>query len=150
MSAPNAKTHMVRRMGVALAVCAAVPVVLFAVLAAYFVATSASESLEQRHARTSSLYSVILRSKLSAAETLVQTLTDSDVGFDGSSLKQDVANSRAFKSVVVVDRDGLLAGGETTLRPSPGAVAGAGDRSDRGHAGHARPASSPRFSWRGR
>jgi diguanylate cyclase (GGDEF)-like protein len=119
MSAPNAKTHMVRRMGVALAFCAAVPVVLFAVVAAYFVATSASESLEQRHARTSSLYSVILRSKLSAAETLVQTLTDSDVGFDGSSLKQDVANSRAFKSVVLVDRDGLLAGGETTLRPTP-------------------------------
>src|SRR6185437_7886087 len=76
-------------------------------------------SLEQRYSRASSLYSVILRSKLSAAETIVQTLTDRDVGYDGASLKQEIANSRAFKSVVVVDRDGLLAGGQTILRPSP-------------------------------
>ena len=131
MSAPSAKTPTFGRtlqsirgkvatpMSVALAICAIVPVVLFAMVASYYVASASSASLEQRYSRTSSLYSVILRSKLSAAETIVQTLTDRDVGHDGASLKQEIANSRAFKSVVVVDRDGLLAGGETTLRPSP-------------------------------
>jgi len=106
-------------MSVALALCAVVPAVLFAILASYYVASTSSEALEQRYSRASSLYSVILRSKLSAAETIVQTLTNRDVGYDGALLKQAIANSRAFKSVVVVDRDGLLAGGETTLRPSP-------------------------------
>ena len=130
MSAPNAKTRLFgrmpqsfrgrgpTRMGVALAICAIVPAMFFAVLASYYIAATASGALEQRYARASSLYSVILRSKLSTAETIVQTLTDRDVGYDGASLKQDIANSRAFKSVVVVDRDGLLAGGEATLRPS--------------------------------
>ena len=93
-------------MGVALAICAIVPAMFFAVLASYYIAATASGALEQRYARASSLYSVILRSKLSNAETIVQTLTDRDVGYDGASLKQDIANSRAFKSVVVVDRDG--------------------------------------------
>src|SRR6516162_9800296 len=118
MSAPNAKTHRVGRMGVALAICATVPAVLLAIAAAYIAARTAAQTLEQRYSRTSSLYSVILRAKLGAAETIVQTLTDRDGGFDGASLKQAIANSPAFKSVVVVDRDGLLPGGETTLRPS--------------------------------
>ncbi len=117
MGVASTKTNMVRRMGMALAVCAAVPVLLFAVSAARFVGSTAQESIDQRYSRVSSLYAVIIRSKIGAAETIVQTLTDRDVGYDGSSLKQEVANSRAFKSVVVVDRDGLLAGGETALRP---------------------------------
>src|SRR6202044_4155722 len=58
------------------------------------------------------------KSRLGAAETIVLTLTAGDVGYDGAALKRQVANSSAFKSVVVVDRDGVLAGGETTLRPS--------------------------------
>ena len=109
---------MVRRMGVALAVCATVPVVLFAFAAARVIASKATEAIELRYSRASSLYAVVIRSKIGAAESIVQTLTDRDVGYDGSVLKQEVANSRAFKSVVVVERDGLLAGGETALRPS--------------------------------
>jgi diguanylate cyclase (GGDEF)-like protein len=119
MSAPNVRTHMAGRMAVALAVCAAVPAVLFAIAAGYHTASTAADALQQRYARTSSFYSVILRSKLGATQTLLETLTGRDVGYDGSSLKQQVANSRAFKSVVVATRDGLLAGGEATLRPSP-------------------------------
>lgn len=121
MSAPNRKKRLfgqMPHMGVVLALCATVPVVLFAVLASYYIASTATDALEQRYSRASSLYAVILRSKLSTAETIVQTLTDRDVGSGGASLKHDIANSRAFKSVVVVDRDGLLAGGEATLRPS--------------------------------
>ncbi len=118
MSALNAKPRMLGRIGTLLGVCAAVPVVLFALAAACFVASSESKSLEQRYARASSLYSVVLRSKLSAAETIVETLTDREVGYDGSQLRQEVADSRAFKSVVIADRDGRLAGGETALRPS--------------------------------
>ena len=118
MGAPNVKTHMLGQMAVALAVCAAVPAVLFAIVAAYYVASTATETVQQRYLRAGSFYSVILRSKLGAAETLVETLTGRDVGYDGAALKQEVANSRAFKSVVVATRNGLLAGGETTLRPS--------------------------------
>ncbi len=118
MSTPDARTPMVRRMGMALAVCAAVPVLLFAFAAAQLTASKAADSIEQRYSRASSLYGVIIRTKIGSAETIVQTLTDRDVGYDGSALKQEVANSRAFKSVVVVDRNGLLAGGETALRPS--------------------------------
>ncbi len=114
----DAKIPMVRRMGLALALCAAVPVVLFAIAAARLVGSTAADTIEQRYGRASSLYAVVLRSKLGAAGSIVQTLTDRDVDYDGSSLKQKAANSPAFKSVVVVDRDGLLAGGETALRPS--------------------------------
>ena len=78
-------------MSVALAICAIVPVVLFAIVASYYLASTSSASLEQQYSRASSLYSVILRSKLSAAETIVQTLTDRDVGYDGASLKQEIA-----------------------------------------------------------
>jgi diguanylate cyclase (GGDEF)-like protein len=110
---------MLRRMAVVLAICATLPAVLFAVVASYYIGATASQALEQRYSRVSSLYSVILRSKLSAAETIVQTLTDRDAADDGASLKREIANSRAFKSVVITDRDGLLPGGRSTLRPGP-------------------------------
>jgi len=41
MSAAHAKTHMVSRIGLALAICATVPVLLFAIVAAHLVATTA-------------------------------------------------------------------------------------------------------------
>ena len=77
-------------------------------------------SVERRLTGVSQAYARSLRSRLGAAETIVQTLTARDVGYDGSALKQQIVNSRAFKSAVVVDRDGLLAGGDPPrLRPSP-------------------------------
>ncbi len=119
MVATTTKNRMLKRMGVVLALCAAVPVVLFAILIARHENATAAAAAEQRFTRVSGLYAEILRSRVGAAETIVQTLTARDIGYDGSSLRQEVSNSRAFKSVVLVDRDGLLAGGEATLRPSP-------------------------------
>jgi len=100
-------------------VCAALPALLLAVLFARDEQSTASAFVERQLGGYSRLYSEVIRARLSAAETIVLTLTAGDVGYDGVSLKQQVANSNAFKSVVVVDRDGLLSGGETTLRPSP-------------------------------
>jgi len=109
---------MSRRMGLALVLCAIVPVILFAIGAAQYTGSSEASSVERRYLRASSLYSVVIRSKLGAAETIVQTMTDQDVGTFGASLRQAIANSPAFKSVVIIDRDGLLAGGQTALRPT--------------------------------
>lgn len=95
------------------------PVLFFAFLAARDADFTHSAVLERRLRGMSSLYTDVISSRVGAAETVAQTITAHDIGYDGSALKQQVANSRAFKSVVVVDRNGLLAGGETTLRPTP-------------------------------
>jgi diguanylate cyclase (GGDEF)-like protein len=107
---------MLRRVASALLICALLPLAVLAVIAARAISTDATRLLEQGYARESHLYADLIRSRLAAAETLVQTLTARDVGYEGEALKQAVANSRAFKSVVVVDRNGLLGGGEATLR----------------------------------
>ena len=98
--------------------CAAVPVVLLAMLFARSADSSAARHVERELAGVSQLYSEMIGSRLGAAETIVLTLTAADAGYNGAALKRQVANSGAFKSVVLVERDGLLAGGETTLRPS--------------------------------
>ena len=116
---PDPKSRMVKRIAVALAIAGAIPVALFAFLAAREAGAYSTHVAGQRLERGSSRYADVIRYRVGAAETIVQMLTDRDVGYDGSALKQEVANSRAFKSVVIVDRDGLLAGGETALRPSP-------------------------------
>ena len=95
----------------------------------------------------SQAYARSLRSRLGAAETIVQTLTARDVGYDGSALKQQIVNSRAFKSAVVVDRDGLLAGGDADPAADAGPAGLAGGRADRRPARVPRRASSPPFSW---
>jgi len=111
-------SRMGRRIAWVLALCAAVPVVLFAIAAARE-ANSAGAEVEERHlSGVSSLYADVIRSRLGVAETIVETFTVGDIGPDSSILRNQVTNSRAFKSVVVVNRDGLLADGETTLRPS--------------------------------
>ncbi len=109
---------LARRITLVVCLCAALPVVLLAILFAQSAASSAADHIERELAGVSQLYSEVIRSRLGAAETIVLTLTAADVGYDGAALKRQVANSSAFKSVGVVDRDGLLAGGETTLRPS--------------------------------
>src|SRR5262245_13187230 len=111
-------SRMGRRMGVVLCLCALLPVLAFVFLAAWDASNRASATLERRLGGTSLAYARGLRSRLGGAETIVQTLTARDVGFDGSALKQQIVNSRAFKSVVVVDRDGLLSGGDAALRPN--------------------------------
>jgi diguanylate cyclase (GGDEF)-like protein len=111
-------SRMGRLIGLVVALCAAVPLALFAIVFARDADSTGSASVERDLSGISHLYSEVIKSRLGAAETIVLTLTAGDVGFDGSVLKQQVTNSRAFKSVVVVDRDGVLAGGETTLRPS--------------------------------
>jgi diguanylate cyclase (GGDEF)-like protein len=111
-------SRMGRRIAWVLALCAAVPVVLFAIAAAREANSAGTEVEERRLAGVSSLYADVIRSRLGVAETIVETFTVGDIGPDSSILRHQVTNSRAFKSVVVVNRDGLLADGETTLRPS--------------------------------
>ena len=111
-------SRMGRRFAFVVALCAAVPILLFAIIFAADTNSTGASSVERELAGVSHLYSEVIKSRLGAAETIVLTLTAGDVGYDGAALKRQVANSSAFKSVVVVDRDGVLAGGETTLRPS--------------------------------
>jgi diguanylate cyclase (GGDEF)-like protein len=111
-------SRMGRRIALVVMLCAALPIVLFAVFCAHDANSAGSARVERELAGVSHLYSEVIKSRLGAAETIVLTLTAGDVGYDGVALKRQVANSSAFKSVVVVDRDGVLAGGETTLRPS--------------------------------
>jgi diguanylate cyclase (GGDEF)-like protein len=113
-------SRMGRRIACVAAVCAALPLVLFAVICARAADSAGSDSIERHLSGVSHLNSELIKSRLGAAETIVLTLTAGDVGYDGSVLKRQVTNSRAFKSVVVVDRNGVLASGETTLRPSAG------------------------------
>src|ERR1700733_10709679 len=111
-------SRMGRRIALVVALCAATPILLFAIIFAHDTNSTGASNVERELAGVSHLYSEVIKSRLGAAETIVLTLTAGDVGYDGAALKRQVANSSAFKSVVVVDRDGVLAGGETTLRPS--------------------------------
>src|ERR1700722_18440892 len=111
-------SRMGRRFAFVAALWAALPVLLFATIFAVDTNSTAASSVERELAGVSHLYSEVIKSRLGAAETIVLTLTAGDVGYDGAALKRQVASSGSFKSVVVVDRDGVLAGGETTLRPS--------------------------------
>jgi len=112
-------SRMGRRIAWVLGLCAAVPVLLFALAAAREANLSAIQSDERRLADVSSLFADVIRARIGVAEALVETYTVNDIGSDSSVLKHEVANSRAFKSVVVVNGDGLLAGGDARLRPSP-------------------------------
>jgi diguanylate cyclase (GGDEF)-like protein len=112
-------SRMGRRIAWVLGLCAAVPVVLLAFAAAREVGSTALAYDESRLSSVSSLYADVIRSRIGVAQTIVETFTVSDIGPDSSVLRLRVTGSRAFKSVVVVNRDGLLADGETTLRPSP-------------------------------
>ncbi|MEJ0037038.1 MAG: hypothetical protein WDO68_13325 [Gammaproteobacteria bacterium] len=110
---------MGRRIAVAFAAAAIVPVLLLAVFAARTVSQASDVSSDRRLTGVSQAYARSLRSRFGAAETLVQNLTARDVGYDGSFLRQQIVNSRAFKSAVVVDPDGGLVAGSAGFRPSP-------------------------------
>src|SRR3954464_9889965 len=112
-------SRMGRRIAWVLGLCAAVPVVLFAIAAARQANSAGAELDERRLTGVGSLYADVIRSRIGVAETIVETFTVGDMGPDSSQLRHQVTNSRAFKSVVVVNRDGVLADGETSLRPSP-------------------------------
>ncbi|MBS0422307.1 MAG: EAL domain-containing protein [Proteobacteria bacterium] len=112
-------SRMGRRIALVLGPCAAVPVVLFALVAAREASSEGAAIDERRLLGVSSLYADVIRSRIGVAETIVETFTIGDLGPDSSRLREQIAHSRALKSVVVVNRDGVLAGGETTLRPSP-------------------------------
>jgi len=111
-------SRMGRRFASVVALCALLPVLLFAILFACEASFADADRVDRALAGASRLYCEVIKSRLGAAETIVLTLTAGDVGYDGAALKRQVASSGAFKSVVVVDRDGVLAGGETPLRPS--------------------------------
>jgi diguanylate cyclase (GGDEF)-like protein len=118
MDWPPVTSRMGRRITLVVALCAAVPVLLLALLLARDTDSAKAASNERALNGVSRLHAEVIKSRLGAAETMVLTLTAADVGYDGAALKRQVVNSSAFKSVVLVDRDGLLAGGEAALRPS--------------------------------
>src|SRR5690348_13991155 len=106
-------SRMGRRTACVLGLCAAVPVLLFAIAAAREADRAETESGNRRLADVSSLFADVIRARIGVAESLVESLTVNDIGSDSYILKHEAANSRLFKSVVVVNRDGLLSGGET-------------------------------------
>ncbi|MFL6601241.1 MAG: putative bifunctional diguanylate cyclase/phosphodiesterase [Steroidobacteraceae bacterium] len=112
-------SRMGKRIAWVLGLCAAVPMVLFAFAVAREANSSGIGTDERRLIDISSLFADVIRARIGVAETLVESFTLNDIGSDSSVLRHEVANSRAFKSVVVVNRDGLLSDGGTTLRPSP-------------------------------
>jgi diguanylate cyclase (GGDEF)-like protein len=119
MDWPPVMSRMGRRMAVVVALCATLPVLLLAIVFAREVDSSAAASLQRELADTSHLYGELIKSRLTAAETIVLTLAARDVGQDGAGLNAQIANSQAFKSVVLVSEDGVLASGDTRLRPAP-------------------------------
>src|SRR5262245_17501384 len=111
-------SRMGRRLVVALAICAALPVLLYAVATLHETAVDRNRDLENRLAQSSHAEAFGIRSRLGAAEAIVQALTVRDVDEDGAALRQQIVNSRAFKSVVVIDRNGVLPRGDAALRPT--------------------------------
>jgi diguanylate cyclase (GGDEF)-like protein len=111
------KSRMGRRIAMASALAAVLPVLLFAIFSARILGRANAESIERRLTGVSQAYARTLRSRVGAAESLVQNLAARDVGYDGSLLRQQIVNSRAFKGAVVVDRDGGLAAGG--FKPTP-------------------------------
>ncbi len=107
-----------RRVVWVLGLCAAVPLIVLAFAAAREAESAATDVEGRRLTGISTVYANLVRDRIGVAETIVETFTLNDIGSDSSVLRHQVTNSRAFKSVVVVNRDGLLANGETTLRPS--------------------------------
>jgi diguanylate cyclase (GGDEF)-like protein len=112
-------SRMGRRIACVLVLCAAVPVVLFAIAAAREANSAGASFDEHRMAGVGSWYADLIRSRIGVAQTIVETFTVGDVGTDSAQLRRQITNSRAFKSVVLVNHDGVLADGETTLRPNP-------------------------------
>lgn len=112
-------TRMGRRIAAAMGLCAVVPLVLFAIAAAREADTAGAAAVASRLSGESELYADLIRARLGVAETVVETVTANAASDDSSALERQVGNSRVFKSVVLVNSDGLLAGGETALRPSP-------------------------------
>lgn len=108
-----------RRLTVALALCAILPLLAFAALIAREEAVSAARAADERLEGESRAFANELAARLGSAATLVQSLTAQDVGDRGAGIATQVAASPAFRSLVIVDRDGLLANSGTTLRPSP-------------------------------
>ncbi|MEP7246857.1 MAG: hypothetical protein ABI885_24685, partial [Gammaproteobacteria bacterium] len=95
-------SRMGRRIAVTFAVGAMLPVLVLCIFAARAESQANGVAIDRRLTGVSQAYARSLRSRLGAAETIVQTLTARDVGYDGSALKQQIVSSRAFKTVVVV------------------------------------------------
>jgi diguanylate cyclase (GGDEF)-like protein len=110
---------MGRRMGIAFAICAVLPVLVLSLVAVRDTGADATNSLERQLGEASQARAWGLRSRLGAAEAIVQTLVSRDVGQDGALVRQQIVNSRAFKSVAVLDPSGALGSGKVALRPTP-------------------------------
>jgi diguanylate cyclase (GGDEF)-like protein len=112
-------SHSGRRIGVALALCAVVPLLSFAALTAREAVVAESRAAEARLADESRIFASALAGRIASAATLVEALASRDVGDRGELVGVQVAASPLFTSFALVDRDGLLASGINTLRPSP-------------------------------
>src|SRR5688572_23986914 len=108
-----------RRVTAALMLCAIVPLLVFAALMAREATLAGARIADERLEGASRAFASELAARLGAAATLAHALTAEDVGDRGGRIATKVAVSPAFRSFVIVDRDGLLASSGTTLRPSP-------------------------------
>ncbi len=81
---------MGRRIAWVVALCAALPILLFAIIFAYDTNSAGAGSVEPSSGSSPvSVTSTVKSSsqRLGAAETIVLTLTAGDVGYDGAALK---------------------------------------------------------------
>ena len=116
-------SHSGRRIGVALALCAMTPLLAFAGLIAREAVVSETRAAEARLTDESRIFASALAARIASAATLVDTFASRDVGDRGELVGAQVAASPLFTSFALVDRDGLLASGINTLRPSPAQLA---------------------------
>src|SRR5260370_25147855 len=91
-------SRMGRRIAWVLALCSAVPLLLFAFAAAQEDSSAGSGVDERRLTDVSSLFTDVIRARIGVAETLVETLTVNYIAPDSSRLRHYVANSLAFTS----------------------------------------------------
>ena len=112
-------SRMGKRMSAVLALCATVPLVVFATLILEAFSSMAEVADSGRLSASSSAYASQLLDRLAAADALAVNLTAEPLGTDVGDLKQRIAGSQIFKSAVLVPTPGLLADEGGSLRPSP-------------------------------
>ena len=118
MGGPAMNSRMGRRMTVAAGLCAAVPLCLFALGIARTADSDEAAAAQRRLTDVAGVYADVIRSRIGAGTSIVEAATTADSGADATTVRQPALNSRAFKSVVLVNSDGILGNGATALRPS--------------------------------
>ncbi|MBV8853220.1 MAG: hypothetical protein JOY91_07460, partial [Sinobacteraceae bacterium] len=94
------------------------PLCLFALGIARTADSDEAAAAQRRLTDVAGVYADVIRSRIGAGTSIVEAATTADSGADATTVRQPALNSRAFKSVVLVNSDGILGNGATALRPS--------------------------------